>query len=230
MFPKILAPNRGSIGTFGGSLVVAEASTGNIFVTDSTSTTNPDAANVDVWEVNTGSGYSVQTLAAIRATAYVAGTAVRKRIYNSYFEVYSSYITQTATALDTGGLSVLTNTFNTLGAPAIVSVTQPSNGVARVIIAGSVPQDPYEFITDTVINMDQLASPFATYSTTTTGSGFVASTDVNKDMAFTISGPSGSYSGDIVAYASLYYIYPDGPTVTGPQGSNFITGTPYTKP
>ena len=232
MFPKVIGGTRVGIGTLTGTLGVAEASSGNIFLLDSTVITNSDIADAVEWEVDTGGGYVPVTLSALLATAYVASVGVRKRLFNPYFNVATAYITQVATALDTGGSTVLQNLFNnTLGAPTVSSVSQPSNGVARAVVVGSVAQDSYDFLVSFQVNMDQLASPFTTYSDSTTLGGNMSTSPVNVDWSFTISGPAGAYSGDIVANANLAYAYPDGPVITGaPQGTNSIVGTSYTKP
>lgn len=215
MFPKPIGQHRGSIGTFTGTVSLLEDSNGNCFFVDNTSVASPDPANTSVYELNEGSGYVERSLSYISSAPYSVGHQVRKRIYNSYFDAYSSYISATASVLDTGGQSAYSSVLSGLGSILIDAYSGPSAGTTDIQItvpAGMVGYTVYAIATG---DMTDYGAPFGTYPYSVSGDTVITSTTQAITLTYNPPGGSGSYFGDYSVELYLRYVYPDGPFAVG---------------
>jgi hypothetical protein len=211
MFPKPIGTHRGSIGTFTGTVSLLEDSNGKCFFVDGTSIANADPANSDVYELNEGSGFVERSLGYIATANYAVGHQVRKRIYNSYFDAYSSYITGTASVTDTGGATAYSAFLNGLGAITINAYSGPSAGTTDIQLNVPAGMIGYTVYVNVYGDMSDYGAPFGNYSYNVSSDTEITGTTQNIALTYNPPGGSGSYFGNYTIEIYLRYAYPDGP-------------------
>jgi len=211
MFPKPIALHRGAGGSIGGFFQVGEDSLGNYWVDDDTTIVNPDPDDSQLWELNSVE----QSLSTIRTTPYTFGATIRTRLFNSYFNVYTSYSSETTTALDTGGLTAKSATLASAGSITIGSI---SYGGARdfdfdITVPGAMLGETVEV--KIYGDGQDNNPPFGTFSFDLSEERVIGSTTESFSFVFPDPGGSGSYFGTYTVEAYLKYTYPDGPFAQG---------------
>ena len=217
MFPKAISSGRNALGqlAIGSGLNLRETSTAASFIQDSTTISSPDVDDSVKYEINVGAGYIEKTSAEIQATTYSTITAFRKRLYNSYFDVYGSYVNGTLADTATGGLATKSAQLVSLGTLTIAAFSGPIAGTTDVELTVPVAMNGYTLRVTTSGTMYDNFAPFGSYAYSVTVDTVVSGTTENIALTYNPPGGCGSYYGNYGVEAFLAYAYVDGPVAQG---------------